>query len=160
MRRADRAGKANRKAWRLTLPEGHTTLGSWLVHVPGAHPFWSWWLMSVVHLREVEGVPVVRQYPEAEYEFLILAINPDAEDGLDPDDWPPTTANDEPWMLWPPDVVEQFHGVDDETAKNILDLGVAAVMDGAVSPDSDYRRWWRESLARTVEHAVHGGHPS
>lgn len=153
MRTPDLEGPAGR-AWRSPL-EGHgvhATLSAWLVNVPGAHPFWSWWTVGVVHLRELEGFPPPhKRYPEAAYEFMIFAINPEQCPEPDPDDVGHP-------LLTPPDVIEQFHGVLDADVVHICDLAVKAVVDGRISPDQDYRAHWHQVLTNTVEHFRQGLH--
>lgn len=122
------------------------------MNVPGAHAFWSWWTVTLVHLREVPGVPPPHlKYPEAEYEFTIFSINPEACPEPDPD------AVGHP-ILTPPDVVEQFHGVSDEDAERICLGAVQAIVNGHISPDQDYRGVWKMLMAGTVEHFRQGAH--
>lgn len=158
MRTPDATGTAGR-GWRVTRPAGGekawaATIDSWLVNVPGAHPFWSWWQVSVVHLRDLPGVPPAkRRYPDAEYEFMIVAFDP--ETPPDPDN----RGGDGAKILTPIDVVEQFHGVTDEQAAGMCSRAVELILAGVTSPDQDYRAWWKACIAETVEHTVLGGHP-
>jgi hypothetical protein len=158
MRPADARVPAGR-GWKVPIPaDGEpawaATLNAWIVNVPGAHPFWSWWQVSVVHLRDLHGVPPAhRRYPEAEYEFMIVAFDPDTPP--DPDD----RGGDGAKFLTPIDVVEQFHGIADAQAAQLCDGAVAAILRGRASPDQDYRSWWHACIRSSVEHAALGGHP-
>src|SRR5690242_19959030 len=83
MRHHDLGGPGAR-AWRLDMehgarrtPDHAAGVDVGLVNGP-FHPMWSWWYVSVVSLRDIEGVPPAnRHYPGAEYEFLIASIDPD-----------------------------------------------------------------------------------
>jgi hypothetical protein len=141
------------EAWLIKLKsEDRGTLAGWVVRGP-FHPFWQWWMVTVVHLRDIPGQsPAHKSYPEAEFEFIILSANPE-HSPPDPDN--PAGGYK---FLVPPDVVEQFHGVSDHDAKRILESSVRAICDGIMSPDSDYRSIWKETLAGTVQHFREGGH--
>jgi hypothetical protein len=145
--------------WRVARPAGGeaswaATLASWIVNVVGAHPWWTWWQVSVVHLRDLPGVrPAHKRYPEAEYEFMIIAFDP--ETPPDPDN----RGGDGARFLTPIDVVEQFHGVDDQQAAELCDRAVATILAGRMSPDQDFRSAWRVLIRNSVEHAALSGHP-
>jgi hypothetical protein len=146
MRTPDKVGVG--RAWRVILEprtlDQTATLACWLVHCPGAHPFWDHWLIACIHLREIEGVaPPAKDYPEAEFELMVAALDPKSD--LDPDrcNWQ---------VLTPLDVHEQFHGVSDEIAQHIAEMFVNVVVSGKLSPDRDYRSVWRTMLRNTVDH--------
>lgn len=129
-------------------------LGAWLVDAPNSHPIWPWHLVTMIHLRDCAGLPPAqKRYPGAEYEFGIIAIDPDRAPNPDPDAWEGGYP-----ILHPPDVIEQFHGVDDATARHILGLAIRCIVDGKLSPDSDYRRAWHETIEQTVQHFRDGTH--
>jgi hypothetical protein len=156
MRTPDIEGRAAR-AWKVVMPsdgppEWSGTIAAYLVHMPGAHAFWSWWLVSVVHLRPIEGVkPANKSYEEAEYEFLTAPIHPDHPP--DPDD---PGAGFETIAV---DVAVQFNGTDDEQAAELCMMSVTLMTRGRASPDSDYRRWWTSAIRNGAKHAALGGHP-
>lgn len=145
------------KAWSMAeaikAHPGSATIAAWIVHAPWAHAAWSFWMMSVVHLRPIEGFPPVRRhYPEAEYEFLIQSIDPERCPEPNPD--APQTIR----FLTPVDAVVQFDGVSDEDAGRILEAAVRAVIAGRMSPDSDFREAWKQCIAATAQHFRAGGH--
>lgn len=150
------------RAWNLDLskvpdrPEKAAMISSWLVNMPGAHAFWSYWTISIVSLRDLPGVkPAQRRYPEAEYEFMILAINPETCPAPDPDD---IVVNGYPWLT-PVDVLEQFHGISEMDCRRLAEGAVQAILSGTVSPDQDYRPVWKSLITGTVRHFVEGRHP-
>ena len=131
------------------------TLRNWYVNGP-YHPFWSWWMVAVISLADIEGLPPAnKQFPEAEYEFAIYSIKgiPDI-DALDRGD---VENRGFEAILSPPDVVFHFHKVTDDQAKKICDAAIKHIVAGQ-SCDSDYRSHWMEVMSKTVEHYVLGVH--
>lgn len=130
------------------------SIRQWFIKGP-YHPFWHWWMVSVIDLKDHEGMPPAnKQYPEAEYEFIIMSldgeVNIDACDKGKPENRGFT-------YLQPPDVVFHFHGVTPEQASEICDSAVSLIVNGQ-SCDSDFREYWKSMLARTVEHYILGVH--
>lgn len=143
-------------------PDWDASIGLYLVN-GSFHPMWSWWAIAVVHLRDLPGVrPASKQYPEAEYEFGIYSLDtPPAGKPFDIDKDALEWARR---VLSPPDVIQQFDvgtalpvEERDRIARKVLDLAIDAVVDAHASPDSDFRRWWRAAIPRTVEHVLTGG---
>jgi hypothetical protein len=136
-------------------PDQDATIGAWIIHVPGAHILWDHWMVSVVHLRPLEGVkPALKRCPEATHEFMILALNP--EERL-----PSSLVVGNEFQvryLTPIDVVEQFTAADDATADRILEDAVYAIVNGFASPDQDFRSWWHRAIADTAAHYNDGTH--
>lgn len=138
-------------AWRVERVAGGAGLGAWLLFCPGVHAAWSYWVLGLVHLRPVDGIPEARKsYPDAEYELHSMALAPDFE----PDPDKPDSLH----IMTPLDFAHQFHGVTDEQAKHMLDRFVDLVLLGRIAPDSDYARRWRAFIDGTVEHLT-TGHP-
>jgi len=156
MRAPDLEGRGG-KAWRILMPENPesawvASIAQFVVNVPGAHPFWSFWGVTMIHLRDIPGVPPAhRRFLEATHEFGILAFNP--EHGV-----PNVDNPDRYHYLTPPDVVEQFAGVNDDQAAKVCELAVRAIVDGRISPDQDYRPVWKEVIRQTVEYLALGTH--
>lgn len=147
----------NRRAWKCTAPAtapAHAAhLVTYLVNFPGAHPWWEYWGVTVVHLRDILGAPAAKKsYPDAGYEFGIWTIDPRKHPApVDPDAgaWA---------LLSPADSIVQFHGIDDEQATELGLLSVKLMVERAYSPDSDFRSFWKEAIWGTVEHMTIG-HP-
>jgi hypothetical protein len=134
-------------------PDQDATLRAWLLEIPRASPAWRHYLLAVVHLRPIDGVrPANKQYPEAEYELMVVALNPDKN----------PRADDLQTLqhLTPINVVEQFHGVDDEQARQICDAAARAVVGGTLpaEPDGAGRDWWHACLQQMVDHYRQGVH--
>lgn len=134
--------QANIAAYLVTGKKHATTPADW---AGPFHIFWNWWMVGVIHLREIEGVkPPHKQYPEAEYELMIVSLNPEAGE---PDvDGAPGTLS----FLSPVDVVEQFHGITDEQAAQVCEAAVKSICMGTMSPDQDFRSAWHRVIQQTV----------
>lgn len=131
-------------AWRclpVTFGKHPTCLAVCLLHCPGAHPFWGWWLMSLVHLRPVEGLPPVKASPGATHEISVLVVDP--ERCPEPD---PATGERGYPLLTPPDVVLQFAAADDEEARALFAWLGEEVAQQRLSPDSDCRTLWTAKM--------------
>lgn len=149
--------------WRLRLPpigergrpDFDGTVDGFVVRVPGAHPCWDHWLVSLIHLRPIVGGrdPHIA-FPGATHELTIASLNPEQPlPSLD-------QIGDGAGFSWltPFDVVQQFQARDDAVAQRILELAVNAICAGVASPDQDWRSWWREMLLKTATHYAEGKH--
>lgn len=150
----DYVGVAGWRAWRSKREAGEpsTSVAAWLLYCPGAHPFWSYWWIMLVHLRPVEGAPpAVIATPGAQWEVICAAQNPEH---------PEPNADDAKGTLrylTPFDWVVQFGDVKDDTkAIEVVEAAVHAIMSGQTSPDSDFRRYWKNAIPATARcHATH-----
>ena len=134
------------RAWKTNFERtGATraTLSQYLVHCPHLHAFWSYWWISLIHLRDMEGVgPAVRDFENAEHEISVYAQDPQLEP--DPD------VMDTARFLLPVDVNEQIQGLSDGEAVDVLKMLVERVIEGRLAPDSDFRRLWRPAIEDAV----------
>lgn len=140
-------------------PAWQGAVGAYLIHMPGVHAVWSWWSLSVVHLRPIEGAPpAVITLPGATHELLSLALNPEEHPerfvDLDAAGWARSTL---PYLM-PPDIVQQFQADDDAQALQLLRLAVRSCCDGRLTPDADWRRAWRVVVPATAAHLRAGLH--
>lgn len=137
-RTPDFTGPRGWAAWRSTvLPTPTATVAQYLLYCPGAHLGWSYWGAGIIHLRDIAGLnPAVITRPDATHEVIFWSINPQACPTPDPDapTWP---------YLMPFDLVEQFTALGDESAVEVLRQMVALIMTGTMSPDQDFRTYWR-----------------
>jgi hypothetical protein len=162
MREPDFEGMAGR-AWRIDIrPEDRVqrdqdaSLAGWHMHCPHAHPFWSWYMVTLIHLRDLPGMSklATKNYPEASHEVVVMSLNPDH-----PLREPGRVQHPLNYLV-PFDHVIQFDGTNDEQAVHVIELYVRACVDGHISPDQDYRQAWKDMMRRTIEHVVTGGHSS
>lgn len=164
MREPDITG-TNGRAWkaaassmspelRAKWPAG---LDLWLMHVPGAHPFWGWYILSGVSLRDIEGCPPAkRQSPDMTHEVILFALDPDYH----PDD---TWCSDGPgrWsrhFLTPANLVEQVTAFTDDHLIELLFLFSRACCHGQACPDTDFRSANQQLIHTTADHLRRGLH--
>jgi len=126
-------------------PEYEACLATWLVNRPGLNVDWAWWLVAVIHLRDVPGAePAFLAYPQAEYEFMIYAIDPEQCPNPEPD------AEIGYPILTPYEVVEQFHEVTDTDASRLCELGVRTILSGGLDPVEDHQAYWNQLIVKNV----------
>ena len=147
MRKPDQKGSAA-SGWLVNTeqyPTAPAHLCSWLVVGSGFHAMWDTWVINSCHLREVPDVdPPKLHYPTAEYEVVIVALNPKFAP-YDPDCLPKRLP-----FLQPFDLVKQFDGCTDIQTKNLVGLMVTAICEGQMSPDQDCRAAWEQLIDSTV----------
>jgi len=148
------------RAWRIAIrpedrqrPAQAASLAGWHLHCPQAHPFWSWYMVTLIHLREIPGTPPPTLHaPGNSHECIVMSLNPDhplVEPGR---------IQHPLHYLEPFDHVLQFGGTTDAQAIQVIELYLRACVNGHLSPDSDWRRAWRDLLPGTIEHVVTGTH--
>lgn len=124
--------------------------GHYVIHAPGSHLIWPWKLLTMVSLSELPGVePAVKHFPQAAYEIVLFALNPDH--------CPPADPDDGPWhYLMPPDVIQQFPDVGLQRMTLVLDTLVTDVLTGILIPDSDFRSRWERRMNELAYGTVAG----
>ena len=140
-------------------PRNKATLAHWLVTAPAYHPFWSQYVVLVLSLADMEGIPPAKKkFQGATHELMELALEPN-------EDHAPHTAASlvERYhagktlpFLQPINQALQFEGTDEE----IIALGrwaVWGIMNGqlnaetADAPDR-IREQWEIALGKTLKH--------
>jgi len=133
------------------------------------------WGVSVIHLRSLEGQPpAFLRHPEAQYELIILARDPNVAEPLTPT----TTVGR---YLTPPNVMKQFdfgsagdQAQRDRWARQMCEGIIATIVYLGATPENDsglatgqgiklvvdvgVRQWWEDLVDQTVEHILTGGH--
>lgn len=140
------------KAWRARLlpvgqrgkPDADATVGVFIVHQPRAHPFWDYWCVSLIHLREIDGTPIAhKDWPEATHEFMVMALQPGRPlPALD------ITPDWKPHYLTPFDLVRQVQVSSDVAALSLLGRFVQLTVSGHMALDSDFRSTNEQFLTR------------
>lgn len=146
------AGKAEQITYRLDeddRPDQAATLASYFLTCPKQSPAWDSYLLSVIHLRDIEGVkPAHKRFPEATHEVLLMALDPDSNPG-------PLNLESFSHYLTPINLTQQVQLNDDEEAKDVLRMAARAVVDGrlwAEPPLSGQTEPWATVLKHTAEH--------
>lgn len=135
------------RAWQLDIrallimnghdPDNDAGIDLWMVEASRAHPAWHTYIMLMIHLRPLPGSgdPVI-YLPGATHEFGLWALSDLAkrQDILDNGHWAQ-------WRLAPMNFAAQIIATDEE-AKGRLLGSVMEILQGAISPDTDYASWW------------------
>ncbi len=148
-------------------------LHAYLIHQPGVHMLWSWWLVTGCDLIDDESedptewgkMPATKQATGNTHEFCCFALNP--EDGHfagvePPEGWDATETDPESRVgrhfMTPPEFVHQECLRDNEQANEIMRLFVKAVCDGFTAADADFSSRNIRMLAATADHFRRGKH--
>ena len=114
-------------------PPAELTVSSWVMYVPHAHPLWSYYWLGCVSLRPHPRWPAAVIFlPHATHEVMLYALNP----GVDP------AIDDGPKMLLPANFSAQIIEANDAAAAARVQKTVKDVIDGHLSPDTDFTREW------------------
>lgn len=156
----DRVGASGVKGWKVTaqahkLRPDHAAgvvFDQWLIYHPTSHPFWHYYMVGLVHLRDVPGQskPAFKQFPQATHEILFVALSPDHKLPAI-DDW------EAPHTLSPVDLSAQFEVNSDEEAANVLAAVIDTIIAGAAL-DVDHSQRWTSAIAATAAHERTGEH--
>lgn len=135
------------------LPEH--TLAVWLLNLPQAHPFWSQYLLSLVHLR---GMPD----QTSSHQLMLLALNPERGPFTPENLWEEQQGPG--WFLSPPNIVENLADATDDQARELVDLVARGLVDGVLDAEPDgimgARSHWRATLDLTLKHLRQRGRPA
>jgi hypothetical protein len=126
-------GNAGR-AWKLEFAKNTYCIAAYLVEAKWAHPLWSMYLVSCVHLRAEPPLPPPHIYvPGATHEFVVQAVDPD---------WKLKNLTTVPRTLSPVNFAGQLICNDDEEADRRTELAVTEIVEGNLNPDTDAIRQW------------------
>jgi hypothetical protein len=147
------------RAWPHDPPPANSFLigPMWFFNLPGAHPAWSHYLLTCIHLRPDDAHPPDIAVPGATHELRLVALNQATHPQLGQmDTWQP---------LQPPNAVEQFQVGSDEKAIEVTRLVAHSIVDGILPAEPTgihgARDYWRKTIERTAEHAREGpAHPT
>lgn len=154
------------KAWLWDLPDEvrerfPASKREYLMCVPGSNPFWWWYVLMLIDLRDHEGSPPAhKEFIGAQYEIRVNALSPEhpvpepTGDAFSPD------VPVQLVTLDPPDQIHQLGAMprQDVDACEFLDKVATAVVNGHLPPDSDFRATWKRSMELSYEHVTTGGH--
>lgn len=96
-----------------------------IIEAAWAHPVWSHYAISIVHLRDTEGAPpATKHFPEATHELVVAALDP----------------KDNKTTLLPLNYCGQFAFPDDDHASAFAREIAARIRDSSIHPDTDFLR--------------------
>jgi hypothetical protein len=100
-----RAGRAEKVRVKPTRPEHNATVACWFVTARGQATAWWDFIVFVIHLRGIPGVPPAKlTFPGAQYEVGVIALDPTTQ---------PRPDSLETWRyLSPPNFIHQFATAD------------------------------------------------
>lgn len=134
-----------------------TTVTWWLLQGLW-HPLWPQFVLSVVNLREVDGMPPAQlRFPGATHELMVVALNPGDPLRLhDIETLESGGFRGVGGYLTPIDVVHQFEATDEEMT-HLAELCARACTLGVLTPSTDearavLREQWLTSCVRTLAH--------
>jgi hypothetical protein len=132
------------------FPDNKTTLDAWIITAPYWHPLWSQYVLAVITLADLPGVPPAhKERPDVTHQVLVMT--------LDPNSGPYDAATvTELHFLQPGNIAAQFTTTDDQ-ARDLAPLCVRAVVDGLLTPETadapaKTRAAWRQVIHQTLEH--------
>lgn len=119
-------------------PEQDCCICHWLVEAPAAHPAWHSYSIFCQHLRPMAGGPEIKFYLDgATHEMIVFALNP----RMPRKEMIETGIVNGRWMT-PPNFAVQFIESNDDDARAKVRGAVQEILDGKLSPDSDWRAAW------------------
>jgi hypothetical protein len=146
-------------------------LDAYVIHQPGVHAFWSWWLVTGCDLYDDPDpttfgkLPADKKATGNTHEFLCFALDPKHFNGSEPPEgWDATEEQGDPPtrvmrnFLTPQEFHHQEVLRDNEQANEVMRLFVKAVCDGHTAADADFRARNKSMLAATADHFRRGIH--
>lgn len=132
----------------LDTPDQAGTVASWFLDCPGQSPAWQHYNLSIIHLRDIEGVKsAIVTVPHATHEVMLFALDPARN---------PVPTDTSSWsFLRPVNVCEQIQLPDDGAASELLYDCARAVVNGilpAEPPLAGAVEPWRTALIKTAAH--------
>lgn len=117
-----------------------TTVKAYVVEAAWAHPFWKHYFIGVISFADVEGIePAEIRLEGATHEIIVVALNPDEI----------PTVDDNDAFLTPINFTGQFKATTDEAASELLKFTVYEILNGILSPDTDFTCCWVQRFNET-----------
>lgn len=137
-------------------PQEGAALAMWLIDAPDQSPAWHHYMVSIVHLRPINGEEAVFRIHGATHEMILCAVDSGAN---------PTAYDPETWHhLSPINAMCQFIVGDDEQAVRLGIGCVRAIVNGRLPAEPAFQRQgqqlWQHAVTRTAEHIRTGTHAS
>jgi hypothetical protein len=131
-----RAWKTDISAIARRFPDGppaELTPCGWIVEAAWAHPVWHSYAVTCIALRKhPQWKEAAIHLPDATHSVIVIALNPDHKRPL----------NDAVYFLIPVNFCGQWIAESDEAAVQKIEETVRLIIEGQLSPDTDFRRQW------------------
>lgn len=116
------------------------SLDAYLIYAPSYHFVWHSYAVVCVSLKDVPGThPAKINLEGATHEIFVVALNPDFKVPL----------NDYIHQLLPINFTAQFIAENDEQANERVKAAVMEILNGTLSPDTDYMYRWIERFGNS-----------
>jgi hypothetical protein len=128
------------------------TLDAWILTAPGYHPAWTQYLLALVTLADMPGIPTAhKQRPDTTHELIVMTLDPHPR----PYD-APTLHPENLRFLLPVNISEQVTATDDQ-ARELTALCARAVCEGLLNPETAdaptaIRARWSSTIQQTIAH--------
>jgi hypothetical protein len=136
-------------------PDEAATVSQWFIYAPGQSPAWSHYLLSICHLRDMDGVKPAEVVVEgATHELTLFA--------LDSDQKPKFNDRNSLSALTPANAACQFIVDSDEQASELAFCMARAICLGDIPAEPMFQQagqdQWQGVVSTTAEHIRTGGH--
>jgi len=122
-----------------------TTVCGYIVEAVWAHPLWKYYSVNCVSLKNIPGLsPAIIRMPGATHEIMVYALNPNYV----------PTIDDFIHILHPCNFAGQWYAASDEIAAQKVEETVKEIINGGLSPDTDFIRDW---VKRFGDHCLKKG---
>jgi len=137
------------KAWRVDLDRLRQSLGpsiddstvsTWVIEAPWAHPVWHSYTICLIHLRPMPGSQFQPKFhlEGATHEFSLFALSPEAPRAeIILGQVSPISH-----VLTPMNFGSQFIEIEDRLAIERIEKSIQEICHGKLSPDTDWQRDW------------------
>lgn len=122
------------------------TVKAWFLRLPGHHPFWDCYMLSIASLRDMPDVePAKKWFAEATHEIILVALNPDYD---------PHPEKRETWaMLRPINYAHQVAATD-EAAINACEIVIGMFEAGSIPAEPQGWQGAREVFAHVIDNRI------
>lgn len=139
-------------AWQLDIDDirkkkerPDASVALWMIEAPWAHPAWHSYMLSLIHLRDIEGIPPAKKFfPDATHEIVLYAMDPGEPRQALIDNFSLKSC------LSPPNYASQFIEIEDQYALQRVEDVVKQIVAGKLSPDTDCVSEWKKLFGKCM----------
>ena len=105
--------------------EGGAQIAMWFLHLPEAHPAWQHYMLTLIHLRDLPGMPpATKEREDDTHEIVPMPLDSGNE--------PHVEDLDSMRALTPPNIAVQFRSGSDEEAMEVAEMVVWRLVRGTL----------------------------